>query len=330
MNKRVAFRTKGNHAQGMGDVSGSVALAGEFRRAGCEVVFVLDNDFEAVDAVGFAGFSFHTVDAGSEAEVWNRVGAVDTAVVNQLNSGVELLSIIKHHAGTLVTIDDVGEPSRRLADLRINPLYYDEGALCDPCYVPLNDAFRSARISTGPAREKVEQLLVTLGGSDTYGFTPVVVKFLDDVPEDIFINVLVGPSFRHHAELRGVLDKSKRRFNLLGPVDPAGMCGLISWADMVVCSGGNTMFECACLGRAAVVVCAEPFEVETAGRLDEAGMVVNTGFGALLKHDSFLETVTGLIADPVKRASMAEKGFTSVDGRGTERIFSKIISAWGN
>lgn len=323
--KRVAIRTKGNHSQGMGDVTGSIALARELGRSGCEVLLIIDEDREAAEAVGSVGLSFSVIKGGREEDLWRTVGKVDVAVVNQLNSSWELLSMIRRYAPRLVTIDDVGEPSRRLADLRINPLYYNHGALSDFGFVPINEVFREARPKAKPMGRQVDRVLVTLGGSDTYGFTPKVVDYLGGIESTVEVTVLLGSAFRCFAELQEVLGKSPRRFIVLGPVDADGMALLLAASDMVICSGGNTMFEAACLGRPALVVCAEPFEMETASRLMEAGIVVNLGFGGTLERGPFVKNTEGLMKDFRARAEMSQKGYERVDGRGAERLCREII-----
>jgi len=326
---RAAIRTKGDHAQGMGDVTGSVALAGRFKDAGFDVIIVIEDGLEAALALRDAGVDFLTVGGIPEDRIWREIGPLDVTVVNQLNSSRDLLALLKRRTRKLVTIDDVGEASRSLADLRINPLYYDAGAICDFAFVPLSEVFREARSRAGRVDGKVKRILVTLGGSDPCGFTPRVVDYLGETGEDTEIVVLLGSAFRHSEKLDEVIGRSPRSFCLKGPVDARGMTSLMAGSDMVICSGGNTMFEAACLGRPAVVVCSTPFEVETAQRLMDAGIVVNLGFGGDLLRRPFVEAVKGLMEDFPARAKMSREGCERVDGRGTERMFREILSTLG-
>ena len=325
MKKRVAIRTKGNHSQGMGDITGSIALAREFERSGRDVFFVMENDPEAVEAVVLAGLKFSVVTGTKEEDLWRTLGKVDAAVVNRLNSSWEQLSLIKKCALRLVTIDDVGGPSRRLADLSINPLYYDTGALNDFGFVPINEVFREARPKVKPVGRQVGSVLVTLGGGDPCGLTPKVIDYLGTIEREVEVTVLLGSAFRHFAELKEALNRRQRELLVISHVDAKGMALLLAASDMVICSGGNTMFEAACLGRPTVVVCSMPFEVETADRLMEAGIVANLGLGRTLEREPFVKRVEVLMKDFHARAEMSRKCYESVDGRGAERMCMEII-----
>jgi len=49
--------------------------------------------------------------------------------------------------------------------------------------------------------KNVKSIIISLGGSDTYGFTPKVIKALHLLPDDITISVILGPSFQHDLEI---------------------------------------------------------------------------------------------------------------------------------
>jgi len=326
LKKRIALRTKGNHLQGMGDLTGSVALAHEFHRNGHQVIFIIEDDEEAIEMIRKEKYPFFIVNDRSEEDVWEEIGEVHIAIVNQLNTGREILTVIKERTKKLVTIDDTGDASRRLADLRINPLYYDRGALCDPKFIPLHPTFQEAHRLFKGINEKVLNILLTLGGSDTYGFTPKLICFLDNFEFGAEVHVLLGPGFKHFTDLKTALRKTKTDINVMRCVTPREMCSLISEADLVICSGGNTMFEVACLGRPSIIVCCEPFEEETATRLMDMGIVFNLGFGEKVTEKIFSNALNDLISNYSKRKKMGEAGYQTVDGKGIERIYEVIIS----
>jgi len=325
MAQGICFRTKGNHNQGMGDVMGSLAIADELRRRGYSVVFLIDNDIEAAAAIRKMGFTFFTAaEFSTEEEAWISIH-YDAVVVNQLSTPVERLSIIKRHCDVLVTLDDTGEASRKLADLRINPLYYDKGAYCDPCYVPLHTVFMEAHNKTKYIHETVRNLLVTLGGSDTYGLTPQIIGALSTHGVDIQITVVVGPAFAHHCELEKALLNSKREFSLQHAVDIGTLCYLIQKADLAICAAGNTLFEMACCGTPVAVICGEPFEEETAYRLEKLGFGIVMPFNTTVDQE-LLQKVLGKLEPLEIRQSQSRRGKELIDGKGIERIADMIES----
>lgn len=325
MTHRICFKTKGNHKQGMGDVTGSIALAKELKNRGQSLQFLLDDDVEAINAVREAAFDF-TLLYSMEKALGEGI-LFDIMIVNQLNTDFAELKVLKEHCRLLVTIDDIGEGSRNLADLRINPLYYDDDALCGPKYVPLHFEFQNARESKKLISERPEHILVTLGGSDTYGFTPKVIEALLDYAIDREVTVITGPAFKHHDILDAVLSRRPEAgFNILHAVSVSTMRKSIEWADVAVCAAGNSLFEMACLGTPSVVVCAEPFEEETAYRMNGFGfgMVVPFNMEPDVRK---VKVLLNELEDRGVRRAHSENGRRLVDGRGVERMADKILEA---
>lgn len=322
--QKVSFRTKGSHRQGMGDIMGSLALAEEFKLQRHLVTFIIDNDIEAIHALKKTEYEFFVVKNSNEKEAW-RGKYYDISIVNQLTTSYRQLSVIKGHSKLLVTIDDTGSASKKIASLRINPLYYDKGARCDSKYIPLNRFFQGAHKQRKSIRSNMGRILVTMGGSDTYGFTPQVVKALQIYHRDVDIKIIAGPAFKHSSILNNVISKLKRRFDIFHNVSIRAMCKWIQWADIAICGGGNTLFEMACCGTPAIVICGEPFEEETAYRL------AKMGFGKVLpfnkKLDLFkINNLMNDLEDRKIRIVQSKNGKAMVDGMGTKRIFDDILT----
>ena len=320
---KVVFRTRGNHKQGMGDVMGSLAIADAYRDSNTRdtITFIVDNDNEAIDAVLAKSYELEIAN-----DVLQEIGYVreikpNVIIINMLRNDAEKLKSIKESTRLLVTIDDPGDAAR-WADIRINPLYYNDDAITDPAYVALRKEFISANRTSKFIKEKVEIILVTQGGADTYGFIPKIIGALSDIGKDCHINVIIGPAFKHHRELKEAIDKSKRDFNIIH--NATNMCELMQQSDMAITAGGNTMFELACIGVPAIVICGEEFEEETADRVEKYGIVENLGFGARVCPAEIRQRISLLMEDSSRRAEMSRRGQELIDGRGAERIVKLI------
>jgi spore coat polysaccharide biosynthesis predicted glycosyltransferase SpsG len=322
--KTISFRTKGNHRQGMGDVTGSLTIAEELRKRGYNVSFVINDDKAAIDMVLEAQFSFSVVENEKEEDVWNSY-FYDLIVVNQLNTNIDQLSIIRKYCRKLITIDDTGKASRSLADLRINPLYYDDGALCEPSFIPLHPMYQETHAKEKVIHNTVEQALLTMGGSDTYGLTPQIVEALRPYSDTFMIKVIIGPAFQNHKELRQVLSMKESGFEIIHAVPLETMCRLIQEADIGVCAAGNTLFEMACCGTPVLTVCNEPFEEETAYRLEKMGFGLVVPFNKTLQKEAFHRLFSRLFKkDYRKKQSL--RGQELIDGKGISRIADEAIS----
>lgn len=322
--KLICFRTKGNHKQGMGDVISSLSIAEEFRLKGHLLSFIIDNDSEAITLIKKFGYNFIVV-KNNEGKIW-RKKYFDMVIANQLTSPYEQLFLIRQHCRKLVTIDDTGPVSRKLADLRINPLYYVEDAHCNIKYIPLNRVFQKTHKQKKIVKDNVEHILISMGGSDTYGFTPQILKILSDYSgDDTKISVIIGQAFKHNYELKRVITSSKRKFNIFRSIESETMRRLISSADLAICAGGNTLFEMACCGTPAIIICGEPFEKETAYRMRDMGFGKVIGFNKRLSSRK-LTVLLNLMRDRRIRAAQSRIGRKLIDGKGAGRIVKMALS----
>lgn len=299
---------------------GSLALADECAKQD-EVLFVLSGGEEAFAAITEKGYRWHAATTWEAEQQIFRQFQPDVIVVNKLNSPPEYIRSLKACAGTVVTIDDAGDGGQH-ADLRINPLYYAPAALNDPQYITLRREFQVVHCRAKVIHNEPRELLITQGGSDTHGFTPHIIRALESMKIRPHCTVVIGPAFKHEAELRSATETSS--LDLTVARNARNMAELMWKADLAITAGGLTMFELACVGTPAVVVCAEPFEVETASRLEKAGAVVNLGFGSDLNGMEIAKSVDALASEAPTRTRMSERGRQLVDGRGCERIVGLI------
>ena len=312
---RILFRTEGNHTQGMGDVFGSLAIAEQFNARDDEVLFLISGG-PACDVLRNHGYKFDIANSVEDERRTLHTFSPDAVVVNKLNNSPTEIAALQSGA-FIVTIDDSGEGAR-FADLNINVLYPIPGSVSDLKYVALRHAFADAHARRKQLRETVSDILVMQGGSDTYGFIPMLIRALPGTRLDLHFTIVVGPAFRHHSELHTALRNSA--INATVAENPASIISLMESADVAISAGGITMFELCCLGVPSIIVCAERFEISTADRLEREGAVINVGFGGDLHPKRLNQTLNALIADSLMRSSLSANGHRLIDGRGSERI----------
>ncbi len=300
---------------------GSLALAEEFAKHADEALFVISGGDEAIAAIRERGYQFHAAAAMESEQQILRSFRPDVILVNKLNNDPDYIKWLKGFASLVVTIDDAGEGARH-ADFRINVLYPMPDAVTDSQYIALRSEFQEAHEQARAIRLEVRELLVIQGGSDTYGFIPRIIRSLEGLKICLHCTVVVGPAFRHELELREALTASSLDITVVRSA--RNMAELMREADLAITAGGLTMFELSCVGTPSLVVCAEPFEVETARRFEKAGAVLNLGFGGSLDYRRLPASVDDLAADAERRRAMSRCGKQLVDGKGCERIIRLI------
>ena len=318
---RIVFRTEGDHILGMGDVGKAIALADKFTGQLDEALFILSRGEEAVAAVKDRGYRLHTVDSlVMEREVLQAFRP-DAIILHKLNNSPEYIKSLKELTGLIVTIDDAGEGAQ-YSDLRINVIFHAAEAITDPQYIALKSEFQEVHESRKTISNQVRELLITQGGGDTYGFTPMIIRALEQTICRPHFTVVMGPAFRHQTELAAAVSASTLDLTLV--YNARNMAELMRDADLAITAGGLTMFELACVGTPSLVICAERFEMETAGRLEKAGAAVNLGFGGDMDYARLPEAVETLAADYDTRKLMSLRAKALIDGQGCERIIRLI------
>lgn len=324
----ILIKTKGGHKEGMGDVTSSLDIAKAFIESGrAKIAFLINDNENVMDMVSRNGYEYGVCEGIGQLKDAVSDRHFDIAILNQLDTPAEESALLKAHARTLVAVEDSG-PGGAHADIRFNVLYPREGSVTDFAFIPLGDAFQKMHKIEKDIRADARKILITQGGSDTYGFTPKIVRGLYKIPSEVDISIVLGPSFSHDRELNEALRAAPRSFTIIKGRDD--LSGIMSDSDIAISAGGNTLFELACLGVPAVVVCAELFEVKTAERLGNAGFGINLGFGEDVAEEDIYNTVRNLIADRDLRLKMSRTGHSLIDGSGSRRTVEMILEKFGS
>jgi len=331
----VGFLTFGDNNVGMGHLYRCRALAmGIAAQApGSDMTFCVEGDGAAILAeIPEANVSVVTA--------WDAGGVIwDAIIVDRLNAAPSQIALLKQDCRCLVSLDDTGD-GRLGADIAVNALYpppmtapmtaplnQRRLALDGPAYLAIDHRFVNDSRTVGPG---VEHLLVTQGGSDTYGVVPRLVALM--VPwlaehAAITLHVQTGPGFEAGAALNAVLKSLpgdiEERIEWHHGVDD--LAAMFHGMDLAISAAGITAFELAASGVPLLLVTAEPKEIETAHRLDDTGMAINLGHFDRLIPAALNDVLNRAVEDQALRRRLSSKGRQVVDGRGVERIVDAIM-----
>lgn len=250
--------------------------------------------------------------AGWEAGVIKR-HRITTWINDRLDTDIRHAEAIKREGIRLVTFDDRGSGAG-LADLHIAALHFDESVMpagknvvTGTRYLILNrDIERYRRLRTA-----VQRILVTLGGTDTYGVTVRVVAMLKK--QKMGATVVIGPGFQHVRDLEGVASppfEVKREISSL--VEE------FAHYDLAITGCGITAFEAAASGLPSVIVANEWFEVPNGKYLERIGCSVFAGHYSRLGDNLHI---------PInKLESMSRSGMEQVTTHGVENVYRELES----
>ncbi len=259
---------------------------------------------------------FETVDLAAQND-WQsaliRKHGIKFWVDDRLDTDAQHAAKISQCGIARVTFDDRGSGAAS-ADLNIAALAFDASeslpgkrVLRGPRFLVLNrDIAHYRRLRTTES-----SIVVTLGGSDTYGVTITIVRMLKAAGHHA--TVIVGPGFEHQAELNAVLNDDF--------VLKRGVPSLIeefSHHGLAITGGGITPFEANASGLPCIVIANEEFEIPVGRGIASLGGAYFAGHFKTLDQRIFDKEW------PIQE--MSAQAIAHIDLMGADRVADAIES----
>ena len=304
-----------SHQRGLGHLFRQLSLVAHFIEQGAPFV-VLVNDYAVAHGILRAhGIPFETVplagEPGWESPLIRRLG-ITTWINDRLDTGGAHAAAVKNEGIHLATFDDRGEGAA-LSDLHIAALCIEDSekltgkrVVTGMRYLVLDRSIERFR----RLRSSADRILVTLGGTDTYGVTVRAVELLKRVGRGA--TVVLGPGFRHLPQLQSVVSPA---FEIKQSVK--SLIEEFARHDVAITGGGMTPFEASASGLPCVIVANEWFEVPLAKYLEGLGCSIFAG------HHSEIEAIPLPTIRDVE--AMSRAGMAQIDTRGAENVYRELV-----
>jgi spore coat polysaccharide biosynthesis predicted glycosyltransferase SpsG len=193
--------------------------------------------------------------------------------------------------------------------------------LLGPEYFILRKGFSAAK--AGKVRLAGRRVLITMGGSDPSGATPILAQELLE-ETDLQLRLVCGEGFpaARRSELRRLTRNFSSRCSLVNGAEsvPKGL----RWADIAVTSGGLTKFEAAAAGVPCVMVTHFDREEKAAKAFQAAGSSIHAGRIQKMIKGRVSQVIRDLLDSPSRRRVMARRGRALIDGQGGRRVAAEI------
>ncbi|MFC1928510.1 PseG/SpsG family protein [Chloroflexota bacterium] len=339
---KIVFYAYGGHNMGMGHIYRSKALVSTFKKklkAEPSIAFLSLDYEEGIRKIQKFGYPIFRIPLGlseqQEIEFCSGILTTlhpDVFVADALQISATKMALFKDRSKYLVSIDDMGD-GRLLANLAIYVLYQppakDERLLelAGLKYFILREECSSSRRPAITINPVVRRILVTQGGSDTYGVTLKITSALDKVDDSIEIILMLGSAFKHEKELQTLIQNSGRDFTIKRDVHD--VISLFSQCDLAITGAGITLFELAAVGVPCIVLTQEYHEIETADRLESYGFIKNLGLSENVSEEAIYRSINEFIENYSSRKEMSERSREAVDGLGAERVVDVILNEFG-
>lgn len=304
-----------SHQRGMGHFYRSLSLVESLRSRNEKCIIFVNDDKDSIAILKERKMVFEAVRLDDLASDW-ETRLIDKHKINiwindRLDTSIKHSRNVKKNKVKLVSFDDRGDGAE-IADINFGSLPFNFNydlrggkVLKGLKYLVLNkeiDRFKKERIST-------ERILITLGGSDTYGVTVKIVEILKK--RNIRARIILGPCFAHWDELQKFIPEG---YSVVKNV-PSLIKEFYEY-DLAITGGGITPFEANASGLPCIIVANEPSEIDNGLFLDKIGSSVFAGFYKDINEDIFAKKLDIL--------SMSRKGMENIGTDGIENIYREI------
>jgi spore coat polysaccharide biosynthesis predicted glycosyltransferase SpsG/CMP-N-acetylneuraminic acid synthetase len=329
---RVLFRVDGGADMGMGHVYRSLALADALRSLSrAEVAFLMGvgrpEGLKTVSARGYAvrvagderldTLVEHVRDFAPEILV-NDLPVLDAAYLRALSHlGCTTVNLVD-------TPDDL-ETTEHYEQVIVSVMTQEretpENFYAGPAYAILREQFRGREKDV---REAARTVLLSFGGSDPQGLTVKAARALAPLDRGVELVAVAGPAFSWRRELDAAAAESAGRVRVVHNAE-GHISELMLDADLMVGSGGMSVYEIAALGTPGVILGQNLREDRRMREFARHGTIEYLGLGTDVDDGTLLAAVRRLLDDPVRRRAMVARGRALVDGLGATRAAEVVL-----
>lgn len=314
----IGFCIEASHERGLGHLFRTLNFIEYLNGLDERYVVMVNDDHISTSILKQRGVAYVKVSLSDVQSDWETTIIKQYGITTWINDRLDTdqrhaAHVKKHSRVKLITFDDRGTGAV-LADINFAPLLFSGRELLQGKRVLTGTSYLilSKEIDTYKRqRNHLNSIVVTLGGSDTYGVTLQVVSLLKRLNKRA--TVVVGPSFQHHSELKQIIDE---KFTI-----KKGVPSLIHeymYHDLAITGGGITPFEANASGLPCIIVANELHEIEIGQYLSEVGSSAFAGYYQVLDENIFRMELN--------LEAMSKSGLEKIRTDGVENIF-KVIKA---
>ncbi len=311
-----AICVEASHSKGMGHLFRMLNFANYLKKQNEAFIFLINNNDKTKSILVDSNISYEIVDLNNftlnwESEIIERYD-INHWINDRLNTNIKHSLNIINKGIKLITFDDLGSGAKH-SNINICGLFFHndnaEGTnvLRGVNYLILNyeiNRYKKERI-------KIKNILVTLGGSDTYGVTIKVLLLLKKY--NIKATIHIGPSFKYIEELNKELTSDYKVITYV-----SSLIEEFSKYDLAITGGGITPFEANASGLPCLIIANEIFEIQNGEFLDKINTSKFIGHYDKINEDILLDFNKLNIGD------MSRNGLNKLNVNAAEKIYKEI------
>lgn len=343
--KQLFIRADANKKIGLGHVMRCLTIAEAAEKNGIKTVFLLADDGAEtlLKERGQAYRILHTDFADMEGELPSLFEVILSDLLDEIDENIFLLDSyqiteayveslkewLSRQNIRLALMEDYGSIPYEVDTIINYNIYgvdfsYEKNAskaLLGCKYMPLRPVFIGQNYEV---RERVQHVLVTTGGSDSYKIAVELVRQLSQ-KQELFIHVVCGRFSDSREEL---LQMEQQKENIKVHIDVKEMWKLMAECDMAVSAAGTTLYELCAIGVPTICFSFADNQILPGNAFAKYTPMYYAGDYEKDKEAMFrtiLEKTKALcMMSQKERAKISKQLKEVVDGKGAERIITEI------
>ncbi|MCF7844242.1 MAG: UDP-2,4-diacetamido-2,4,6-trideoxy-beta-L-altropyranose hydrolase [Kiritimatiellales bacterium] len=168
--------------------------------------------------------------------------------------------------------------------------------------------------------DTAKKILISLGGGDTNNMTQRIVELLQSSDLEIDVTVVIGSANKHKESIASAASS----MNVI--VDAQNMPELMMQTDLAIAAGGTTSYELAYMGVPTILFELFENQRKVVEDLGQKEVVESLGRIDKCSDDEILASIRDILINKTRRKNMSEKGHSLVDGKGVERVLTRLLS----
>ncbi|WP_419770601.1 MAG: hypothetical protein ACNI3C_02070 [Candidatus Marinarcus sp.] len=313
-----AICIEASHSKGMGHLFRMLNFTEYLKSKNEDFIFLINDNEKTKNILHEKNINFEVVNLSDYDSNWESAFIkqydINYWINDRLETDINHAENILKNSCKLITFDDLGSGAR-LSDINVCGLFFNKEnieakkILKGIKYLILNhdiDTFKRER-------KDIQTILVTLGGSDTYGVTIKVLKLLKKYKLKATIHI--GPSFEHNDELKQELTENFEVINFI-----PSLIEEFAKYDLAITGGGVTPFEANASGLPCLIIANELFEIPNGEFLDSINASKFLGYYESINEDVFKNIFE------LNLTEMSKQGLSHLNTKATEKIYKEIVN----
>ena len=336
---RVVFRADASIEIGSGHIVRCLTLADELSANGCEIVFICrdlpGNLFPLLENKGYS-IAKLPEKMGGDIYDWQLDASetihsvelakldIDLLVVDHYELDKRWDTLLRSKTKKIMVIDDLADRAHD-CDFLLDQNYYtnlenrydglvsvETNKYLGPKFALLRNQFYTARESLRERNGEISNILIFMGGADSFNITAIALQAVKLIKHTITIDVVIGGSNPHREEVKS-LCASMPNVELHIQVD--NMAELMVQADLAIGAGGASTWERCYLGLPSITLVFADNQLQTTRDLASIEVINFLGWANECDATDIAVAIQTAIDSPKKMKEMSYNSMNLMSDR---------------